>query len=170
MFKWKLKGIYMNNTGFIAKRITRSYQQKINASSSTVFSLICPVREAEWLYGWDYALVYSESGVAEEGCVFTSSQKGEKDTIWLITRRDEDKKEIEFARITPESRAAKLNVSVEDADDGNSLVNITYVITALNESGNSFLEALTEAKFNENMKFWEDSMNHFIKTGNQLTP
>ena len=160
----------MKNTGFIAKRITRSYRQKINASSSTVFSLICPVREAEWLYGWDYALMYSESGVAEEGCVFTSSQKGEKDTIWLITRRDEDKKEIEFARITPESRAAKLNVSVEDADNGNSLVNITYVITALNESGNSFLEALTEAKFNENMKFWEDSMNHFIKTGNQLAP
>jgi hypothetical protein len=171
MFKWKLKGIRMkNNTRFIAKRITRNYQQKINASSSTVFSLLCPVREAEWLSGWDYELIYSVSGVAEEGCVFTSSQKGEKDTIWLITKRDEDKKEIEFVRITPESRVAKLNISVEDADDGTSLVNITYVFTALNESGNKFLESLTEDKFNENMKFWEYSMNHFIKTGKQLAP
>ena len=158
----------MNNTGFIAKRVTRSYQQKINASSSDVFTLICPVREAEWLAGWDYELIYSVSGVAEEGCVFTSRQKGEKDTIWLITKRDEDNKEIEFARITPESRVAKLNISVEDADEGASLVNITYVITALNESGNKFIEELTEAKFNENMAFWEKSMNHFIQTGKQL--
>jgi hypothetical protein len=44
------------------------------------------------------------------------------------------------------------------------------VFTALNESGNKFIEALTEAKFNENMKFWENSMNHFIKTGKQLAP
>ena len=170
MFKWKLKGIIMSNTGFIAKRVTKSCQQKINAASSTVFSLLCPVREAEWLSGWDYELIYSVSGVAEEGCVFTSNQKGEKDTIWLITKRDEGHKEIEFARITPESRVAKLNISVADADDGTSLVNITYVFTALNESGNKFIEALTEAKFNENMKFWENSMNHFIKTGKQLAP
>ena len=160
----------MSNKGFIAKRITRSFQQKINASSSTVFSLICPVREAEWLSGWDYELIYSKSGVAEQGCVFTSRQKGEKDTIWLITKRDGNNKEIEFARITPESRAAKLNITVEDADDETSLVNITYVITALTESGNKFLEALTRDKFNENMKFWENSMNHFIKTGKQLAP
>ena len=160
----------MNTTGFIAKRVTRSYQQKINASPSTVFSLLCPVREAEWLCGWEYELIYSKSGVAEEGCVFTSRQKGEKDAIWLITKRDVDNKEIEFARITPESRVAKLNISVEDAGDGTSRVNITYVFTALNESGNMFIEALTEAKFNENMKFWENSMNHFIKTGQQLTP
>ena len=158
----------MNNTGFIAKRVTRNYQQKINASSSDVFTLICPVREAEWLSGWDYELIYSVSRVAEEGCVFTSKQKGEKDTIWLITKRDEANKETEFARITPESRVAKLNISVEDADEGASLVNITYVITALNESGNKFIEELTEAKFNENMAFWEKSMNHFIQTGKQL--
>ena len=158
----------MNNKGFIAKRITRSYQQKINAASPTVFSLLCPVREAEWLCGWDYKLIYSKSGVAEEGCVFTSHQEGEKDTIWLITKRDADNKEIEFARITPESRIAKLNISVEDAEYGTSLVNITYVITALNESGNTYLEDLTEAKFNEYMEFWEKSMNHFIETGKQL--
>jgi len=158
----------MNNTGFIAKRVTRNYQQKINASSSDVFTLICPVREAEWLSGWDYELIYSVSRVAEEGCVFTSKQKGEKDTIWLITKRDEANKETEFARITPESRVAKLNIVVDDADDGTSLVTITYVITALNESGNKFIEELTEAKFNENMAFWEKSMNHFIQTGKQL--
>jgi hypothetical protein len=159
----------MQNNGFMAKRVTRGYRQKINAPSSVVFPLLCPVREAEWLDGWNYRLVYSESGFAEEGCVFTSSQTGEKDTIWLITKRDEGNKEIEFSRITPESRVAKLNISVEDIDCENSLVHITYTYTALNESGNKFIDEFTQAKFNKSMKFWEDSMNHFLMTGEKLT-
>ena len=55
---------------FKAKHITRSYEQTINADPSTVFDLLCPVKEAEWLDGWDYTLLHSESGLAEEGCVF----------------------------------------------------------------------------------------------------
>lgn len=75
--------------GFTAKRIVRSYRQAINAPAEEVFPLICPVREAEWLDGWDYRMVYSESGIAEEGCVFTSHHPGEEsDTIWIITQHD----------------------------------------------------------------------------------
>lgn len=37
-----------------------------------VFPLLCPVREREWLQGWDATMVCSESGVAEPGCVFTT--------------------------------------------------------------------------------------------------
>jgi hypothetical protein len=36
---------------FKAKRITRSYEQTINAAPSKVFDLLCPVREAELLSG-----------------------------------------------------------------------------------------------------------------------
>ena len=73
---------------FKAKHITRSYEQTINADPARVFDLLCPVKEAEWLDGWDYTLLHSESGLAEEGCVFLSRQEGEKDTIWMITKRD----------------------------------------------------------------------------------
>ena len=57
---------------FKAKRVTRNYVQTIQAPPSVVHSLICPVKEAEWLDGWDYHLIFSHSGVAEKGCVFTS--------------------------------------------------------------------------------------------------
>lgn len=160
----------MDNKKFVAKRVTRSYQQNIKASPAVVFTLLCPVREADWLFGWDYKLIYSESGFAEEGGVFTSSHGGEKDTIWLITKRDENNKEIEFVRITPESRVAKLVISVEEAKDGNSIVNISYTYTALNENGNRFIEELSEEKFIEAMKFWENSMNYYLKTGKKLIP
>jgi hypothetical protein len=165
------RGVSMNrmaNSDFKAKRVTRSYRQTINAAPSEVFPLLCPVREAEWLDGWDYSLIYSESGFAEEGCVFISRHEGEKDTIWLITRRDDKAREIEFARITPESRVAKLDISVKDAGNDTSDVLITYTFTALCEEGNKFIENLTEKKFSKSMRFWEKSMNHFLETGKKL--
>ncbi len=153
---------------FKAKRITRSYRQAINADPQTVFPLICPVREAEWLDGWDYDLIYSESGYAEEGCVFISRQEGENDTIWVITKHNKDRGIVEFARITPGSRATKLTVSIKDEKEGKSWIEIAYTFTALNEEGNRFIEDLTEERFNEGMKFWEASMNHYLETGELL--
>jgi len=153
---------------FNARHITRSFEQTINADPSRVFDLLCPVREAEWLDGWDYTLLHSESGLAEEGCVFLSRQEGEKDTIWMITKRDVQNREIEFVRATPESRIARLTIAVDEKEAQVSKVQITYVITALCEEGNIFLEAFTEENFEAAMKFWEKSMNYYLETGKRL--
>jgi hypothetical protein len=153
---------------FKAKHITSSYEQTINADPSTVFDLLCPVKEAEWLDGWDYTLLHSESGLAEEGCVFLSRQEGEKDTIWMITRRDVQNRAIEFVRATPESRIARLTIVVDEKAANASQVKITYVITALGEEGNKFLEAFTQENFEAAMKFWEASMNYYLETGEKL--
>jgi hypothetical protein len=56
----------MNSTrhsNFKAKRVTRNFVQTIQAQPSVVHSLICPVKEAEWLDGWDYDLIFSDSGL-----------------------------------------------------------------------------------------------------------
>jgi len=153
---------------FNAKHITRSFEQTIHADPTRVFDLLCPVREGEWLDGWDYTLLHSESGLAEEGCVFLSRQEGEKDTIWMITKRDVQNREIEFVRVTPESRIARLCIAVDEKAESVSTVKITYVITALCEQGNKFLEAFTQKNFEAGMKFWEASMNYYLKTGKKL--
>jgi len=156
------------NPSFQAKHVTRSHEQTINAAPSKVFDLLCPVKEAEWLDGWDYTLLHSESGLAEEGCVFLSRQEGEKDTIWMITKRDVQNREIEFVRATPESRIARLTISVDEKEAMVSKVMITYVITSLCEKGNQFLAAFTEEKFAAAMQFWEKSMNYYLETGKKL--
>ena len=154
---------------FKASHITRSYEQTIHADPDRVFDLLCPVREAEWLDGWDHTLLNSQSGLAEDGCVFLSHQEGEKDTIWMITRRDVLNREIEFVRATPESRIARLTIAVKEKAATISKVKITYVITALCEEGNKFLEAFTRENFETAMKFWEASMNHYLETGKKLS-
>ncbi len=63
----------------------RTYTQHLVAPPSRVFPLLCPVREADWLEGWDPPLVLSNSGVAERDCVFlTDASPGH--AIWYVTR------------------------------------------------------------------------------------
>ncbi|MGD2185922.1 MAG: hypothetical protein PVI71_07335 [Desulfobacterales bacterium] len=158
----------VDHSKFKARRVTRNYIQTIQAEPSLVHSLICPVKEAEWLDGWDYDLIFSHSGFAEKGCVFTSKSVGEKDTIWLITKRDDAARETNFARLTPDSRVAEVTVRVEAYGKHTSRVHITYTVTALTEEGNRFIENFTEENFVKDMKFWEATMNHYLKTGKAL--
>ena len=153
---------------FKAKRVTRNYIQTINAEPSTVHALICPVKEAEWLDGWDYDLIFSQSGFAETGCVFISRTEGEKETIWMITKRDDQHYETEFVRITPGSRIAYLTVRIEAGGNHTSRMHIAYTFTALNEQGNQFIENFTEKNFAKDMQFWEATLNHYLATGRPL--
>ena len=160
----------MNSDGvshFKAKRVSRRYVQTIDAEPPVVHTLICPVKEAEWLEGWDYDLIYSQSGVAEYGCVFTSRSAGEE-TIWTITKRDDVACETEFSRVTPGSRVALVAVRIEDGGNQTSRVHISYTITALTAAGNAFVDNFTAENFIKDMQFWEATMNHYLKTGKAL--
>ncbi|HET7731794.1 MAG TPA: hypothetical protein VFK48_17360, partial [Usitatibacter sp.] len=54
-------------------RVSRSYTQKLCGEPGQVFPLLCPVREADWIEGWDPGIVITASGVAERDCVFTTA-------------------------------------------------------------------------------------------------
>lgn len=154
---------------FNSKRVSRSYRQTINATPEIVFPLICPVREADWLDDWDYIMIYSKSGVAELGAVFTTSFWENTEQVWIITKHDAVKNEVEFARVVPGLVTSVLNVNILRKDEQSSHVDITYTYTSLTEKGNNFIDnKYTEAFFSENMKEWEDSMNYFLKTGTKL--
>ena len=84
----------MENLEFKSQKITREYRQTINATPEKVFPLLCPVREADWLDGWQYSMIYSESGLVEEGAVFSTPCEGEEDTVWIVTKHDPQKHEM----------------------------------------------------------------------------
>jgi len=158
----------MQNSAFKAKRKTFSYRQSINALPEQVFPLLCPVREAEWLDGWRYTMIYSQSGLVEAGAVFSTTQEGEADTIWIVTKHDPSQHTVEFARFTPNAKTCVLNVNVRLKEDRSSYVDITYTYTGLAPAGNTFIETFTEDQFIEAVVFWEKSMNYFLDTGKML--
>lgn len=154
--------------GFESKRVTRSYRQTINGTPEIIFPLLCPEREKEWLEGWDYNKIYSESGYAEEGAVFGTSNPNEKETIWIITKHDIKNYEVEFARFTPGSRTCVLKIKVIPIDAKQSHVDITYTFTGIAQHGNEFVENYTEEKFTGFMRQWEKAINYFLETGTML--
>ena len=158
----------MNSATFTAKRIARSYCQTINAPPDTVFPLLCPVREAEWLDGWRYTMLFSRSGLVEEGAVFSTPADGEADTVWIVTRHDAVRQAVEFTRFTHGSRVCVLRIGVRATDQDRSLVDIAYTYTATTAAGNEFVDRFTEESFRRAVTFWEESMNHWLATGERL--
>ncbi len=84
---------------FTSKKVTLNYKQINNAPLEKVFPLLCPVREKEWLDGWNYKMIYSESGTAEDGCVFTTPSQGEFESIWTVTNYDRANFKIAFVKV-----------------------------------------------------------------------
>ncbi len=159
----------MNEPKFEAKRIRRSYRQTIAAAPEVVFPLLCPVREAEWQDGWQYEMIYSNSGLVEEGAVFNTPHAGEEPTTWIVTKHDPKAHVVDFTRFTPNSKTCVLTITVSPKDELNSFVDICYTYTAISPAGNEFIDSYTEEVFLEGVVFWEKSLNHFIKTGVKLT-
>ena len=153
---------------FIARRIVRQHTMQLPDVPNKVFPLLCPVREREWLHGWDCTIVHSESGFVEKNCVFTTDLPGDGHVVWVASRYEPDHEIIEFVQLAPGSRVAKLEVQLEELEGGRTLAHWSYTYTALTETGNEFLSHITEDVYNKKMTKIEESLSHFLKTGKML--
>jgi hypothetical protein len=152
-------------------RVTRTYTQHINAAPERVFPLLCPVREGEWLDGWAAGceVIHSQSGLAEDGCVFRTGGGDRPETIWVITKHDPVGKIVEFVRVTTGLVGTRLNIRVEADGPDASLVHVSYTHTPISRDGAAFVaKAHSEEEFQSSMLWWQDSMNHWLRTGEML--
>jgi hypothetical protein len=147
-------------------RATRTYTQKLVAGPDRVFSLLCPVREADWIEGWDPVAVWSASGVAEPDCVFMTQATPDL-AIWFITRHEQNSGYVEMLKIVPEMTACKLSIQLTATPAGCEAT-ITYSHTSLGARGDAFVASFTEEFYVEFMRDWEARMNHFLETGEAL--
>jgi hypothetical protein len=142
-------------------RVTRSYTQHLLAGVEHVFPLLCPVREADWIEGWDPLLVISESGVAEPDCVFVTA--GEPtDDIWYVTRHDRAAGDIEMIKVTPGVTACRLSIKLADAGPG-CTATITYSHTSLGPAGDRFVAGFTKEFYLQFMRDWEQRINRYLQ-------
>lgn len=154
-------------TDFSAKRIRLSHRQHYIAPASKVFPLLCPTREYDWIESWKCDLVYSQSGFAEEDCIFTTDfpQDGGHETWVVINFRPNES--IQFVRVN-DIRVIRYRITLADHSDGSCSAEWEQVITALNERGNRFVESLSQERYSEEKKILESLMNHYLRTGQRL--
>jgi hypothetical protein len=144
-------------------RATRSYRQRLVAAPSVVFPLLCPVREADWIEGWDPILVVSLSGVAETDCVFITSS-APIDSIWYIIRHERQAGFVEMLKITPEVTTCRLKIQLRAAPGGCE-ADITYSHTSIGPKGDDFIASFTEEFYCKFMQDWESKINHYLRHG-----
>jgi hypothetical protein len=149
------------NTSTDSSRLTRTFVQRIEASPDEVFPLLCPVREREWLPGWDCRMIYSQSGVAECGAVFETVHPNGS-TVWVISDHVPSRR-VGFARWQPDGLLVQIEITLGRHLQGDTAVCIAYTYTAVNDHGRAALKLLAEADWLRTMEFWEQSMNTWLR-------
>ena len=153
------------------RRVRRSYVQQLIAPPSAVFPLLCPVREADWIEGWDPLAVWSASGVAEADCVFTTAAPAGSPhaAIWYVTRHEPGDGFVEMLKITPEVTACRLTIQLRARRTGRREATVTYTA---HEPGarraTTFVAGFTEEHYRQFMQDWEARLNHYLRTGQAL--
>ncbi len=148
-----------------ANRKSLNFSVTLNTTVEEFFPLLCPAREADWIPDWDCDLIYTESGYAEDKCVFvTDKSNSVGDGVWIFTGYKENDY-VEFVRFQENTLLA---VKITVADNGDGTVTGTWHVmaTALNERGNKELEQMpgSEQRANALGKM----LNHYLTTGKTI--
>ncbi len=156
-------------TAFIPRRIVNRGRQHYPAPPERVFPLLCPVREYDWLEGWNCRMIWSDSGAAEENCIFSTdfADVGGAET-WIVSRY-EPPRAIAFVRFGRQDLIIHLSIHLAAAADGSTTADWTRVCTGLTPAGNAVLANLGEDVYQGEMRVLERTLSHYLATGRMLT-
>jgi len=113
-------------------------------------------------------MIYSQSGLIEENCVFATPYLDELETIWQVTQHDKTNHQIEFVRVTPGENVVRINIQLEAVSENQTKALITYLYTGLNEKQNHYIQTQLENDFNSSMLWWETAINYYLNNGEML--
>jgi hypothetical protein len=150
-----------------ATRRTMEGTTRHPAQPDEVFPLLCPVREREWLAGWDPTIAYSESGVAEPGCVFTTVGPEGALHVWTVSRHDRQAGIVEFVVVATGLYVMKLDIVLQPEAES-TLAVWRRAFTALTPAGERAIAALDGGHHDRRIAHLEASINHYPRTGSML--
>jgi len=130
-----------------------------------IFPMLCPVREYEYLPGWECDIVYLYSGLAEQGGVFTTHSHGEGDQkdVWVISRYDTNRA-IEFVRVN-RMRTMIYRIELQGTENGGTVVSWEQIITGLTEEGNRYVRTLRQSDFTAMLSHFQELLEHYLAAG-----
>jgi hypothetical protein len=147
---------------FTPRRFIARYAYVANAPPEDVFPLLCPVRETEWITDWSADIVFTDSGLAENNCIFTTNIPGRGKTTYVVTRYDNQHFIIEFAVFSPGMLVEKFDIILTRTLDGKCRVSQTRTFTGLSPEGNHWAEAYIGGPFQQRWQELAKSMNSFL--------
>ncbi len=148
------------------KRIVRFYSKRLPTSPETIFPLLCPVREYDWIPAWQCEIVYTKSGYAELGCVFTTDFKDHcGPETWVVCAYEKNRL-VGFVK-TGQHATTRYNVSLEPSQTG-SIIGWEQEVTSLDKHGDMLLVNITESVYNEKMEHINKLLEYYLLYGKPL--
>jgi hypothetical protein len=135
---------------------------EVSAEPEAVFPLLCPVREYEWLDGWACEMVYSQSGVAESGCVF-KTRFGEVPGTWHVNIYEPPRR-VEYLVVAPDTLITRLTIELTRGGEGRTQLRWRRLFTSLSPAGQARADSWTSERERE----LGLRLEHFLKTGEML--
>jgi hypothetical protein len=152
---------------FTAKRVNRSATILLNGGIDNVFFLFEPEPEKKWADGWNFDIIYSRSGNAEEFMMFQTAGHGDDKALWIITKYDKHEKIIQYT-VTDPAYVTVITITCSKVTDHTTDVTISFAMTGLNDNGNKQIDVLITHMYQDNMKDWEEAINYYLANGTIL--
>lgn len=147
-------------------RIVKQGTLELKADAKTVFPLLCPVKEDDWIDGWSdiCTIVYTDSGIAEEACIFETDIPFEGHAVWICSKYDAEKTEIEYIKLIAGKAIIKWSMAVRDVPGGSNIYAV-YNATGWGDKGEAFIRHLEEKGVRELFANLEDEINYYVTNG-----
>lgn len=139
------------------------------APPAAVFPLLCPQREYEWIDTWACNLIYSDSGFAEENCIFTTDRMrslGIERETWVCAVFEPPRR-IGFVR-TSEHVVIRLDIALAAEAGERTAAAIRILATGLDPEGDALVARLTPL-FEPMYRAVLAKLDHFLATGTMLS-
>jgi hypothetical protein len=137
------------------KHVRLSGTIRLPLTPDQAFPLFTPTGEREWVEDWDPTFPVAVIDDTLPGTVF-ETHHGDAHTVWVVVRC-EPGLVIEYARITPGDRAGLVRVDCAPAGDSETVVTVSYDLTALTSDSNAALDDFS-ANYPEFLEHWRQSI------------
>ena len=161
----------MQSSNFQAQRISQTRRITLNAPLPIVFPLFGPITEKLWVPGWNPEIVFLDKEEIAEHMIFRTPPRFEKEPpyTWILSKYAPEQAFVEYTVFTPE-RLWTITVKCSEATAQTTHAEITYTFTGLTERGNALNEQALRAMYANDLKDWEEAINHYLKTGEKVKP
>lgn len=146
-------------------RMVIDFESEHRAPREVVFPLLCPVREYDWIEDWRCQVLYSESGVAEDDCLFVTDFDGR--STWVVTAYEPPAR-IEFCIFNEREVVARLKIRLEAAEGGGCRLRWRRIYTAVGPHGTEVVEALDPEGAEARMGVLVARLDHWLAHGEPL--
>lgn len=142
------------------KRIVRIFETQLSALPEKVFPLLCPVKEYDWIPTWQCNLIYSKSGYAELGCVF-STDFGDTSglEIWVVSAYEKNRL-IGFVK-TGAHISTRYTVSLSRRKSVSTIC-WEQELTSIDSQGDLMLHSMTQTVYDKKMKHINELLDFYL--------